>query len=162
MGSYEQIEKAIRRIELDPKDDSLYEVLLKELKRIGVDLVKYMKGRDLCTILGIKPDDTELNLNGRNITDLDFLYRVPCLIELIVMNSKIEDISGIRALKKLELVDLTENRITDISPVRCLENLRLLSFSNNAVKDITALGELKQLTQLRFISKGHLFLSFIG
>lgn len=56
-------------------------------------------------------------------------------LELICNNVK--DITPLRELNQLELLNLSNNRISDVSPLSELEKLLYLDLSQNYIKDVS-------------------------
>ncbi len=98
-------------------------------------------------------DDNE-NIIGLYISEL-FLTNIPPevykfenLIYLSFRSNEIRDISSLKDLKKLKILDLFDNRIQDISALKDLKELKELNLSYNQIQDISVLKNLPQLEKL--------------
>ena len=107
------------------------------LKRVGVPL--WIPVPQRC------PD----NRFGTDIQDLTGLEFAVNLEELHLAHNQISDISPLKALTKLIVLDLHQNfKIADISALSPLTNLTHLSLWGNRVRNVTPLGGLTNLTYL--------------
>ncbi len=83
------------------------------------------------------------------ITDLTGLEFAINLQEMRFGLNQISDLSQLKGLKKLRLLDLHRNgNITNISPLKDLSNLVWLSLRGNRIVDMNPLKNLKKLTYL--------------
>ena len=98
---------------------------------------------------GIYPADleglTELEAEGRSITDLTGLDYCINLTYLWLCSNQISDVSPLAGLTRLEVLDLDSNEISDISPVAGLSSLLTLDLGYNRISDIEAVSGLTQL-----------------
>lgn len=74
---------------------------------------------------------TDLNLAGRQLTDLSPLWRCQRLRNLMLTNCGLTTIKGIEALVDLRNLDLDNNLIADLSPLLTLRHLRVLRLKGN-------------------------------
>lgn len=109
--------------------------------------------------LGKAPSDTitqvdmtgleVLNAFDSEITDLTGLEYAINLTELHLGLNHISDISPLKSLTNLEILDLHRNGgLFDISPIKNIKNLLWLSLRGNSIRDISPL---KELTLLRYL-----------
>ncbi len=80
--------------------------------------------------------------------DLSYLKDLLWLEVLDVSNNIIEDISFLKNLKKLHSLDLQGNRISDISVLNELPNIQILSVSQNEIRNFSPISNLKNLVYL--------------
>lgn len=96
------------------------------------------------------------NLNALNVTlqpELDY-STIPDdvlgrLVNIIVTQSKLKDISFVKGAKNLKSINLAFGEVSDLSPLSECKELLYLSGSNNPLQD---LGPVAGLTKLRSIS----------
>ncbi len=106
-----------------------------------------VKDRDimLSDVYGI----TDLQLYGKEISDISALAELKNLIELNLVNNNITDISALAELKNLRNLNLAHNNISDISALAGLEKLEYLRLDNNHISDVSALRGLWRLDSLQ-------------
>ncbi len=86
---------------------------------------------------------------GTDIQDLTGLEFAVNLEELHLAHNQISDVSPLKALTKLIVLDLHQNfKIANISALRTLTNLTHLSLWGNRVRNVAPLGGLTNLTYL--------------
>lgn len=100
------------------------------------------------SFLATFPNLIELNLSLNKINDISPLKNLSKLESLTLWGNDIEDISVIESLKKLLHLDLSMNKIIDISPLRNLKFLKSLDLWNNQIKDIFLLSDFQSLDNL--------------
>uniref|UniRef100_A0A3Q2DQ24 Dynein regulatory complex subunit 3 n=1 Tax=Cyprinodon variegatus TaxID=28743 RepID=A0A3Q2DQ24_CYPVA len=103
-------------------------------------------------------DIIELDLEGREIRNMDFLIHFTSLVKLDLMRKNIEKISGLGLLTHLTWLDLSFNRIKKIEGLESLRKLELLALSNNEISLLENMDTLENLTHF-YISHnliGHL------
>jgi len=148
MGRYEKVEEVMHRLEIDPRDEKLRDMLLEELKRQGIDLEKHLRGKDFRVKHGLKSDAVELRIDYQEIEDFTFIYGMKELERIYITRCKIESLHFLRALKNVRLMSLISNFIVDITPISGLKSLRDLSIFTNLVVDVSPLSELADLRTL--------------
>jgi len=90
-----------------------------------------------------------INLHGKNVNDISLLAKCKNLTEInLTYNYILEDITPLKGLKKLRVLQLTHNNISDISPLAELTGLEVLGIYSNHITDITPLVNLKKLQSL--------------
>ncbi|MDR0826823.1 MAG: TIR domain-containing protein [Desulfovibrio sp.] len=89
-----------------------------------------------------------LQLAGRGISDITPLRHMKRLILLNLENNRITNISALQGLTELTALGLVDNKIKDISPLRTLKKLTVLTLDNNPVSAIEPLVALKNLEVL--------------
>ena len=93
-----------------------------------------------------------INLHGKNVNDISLLAKCKNLTEInLTYNYILEDITPLKGLKKLRVLQLEHNNISDISPLAELTGLEVLGIYSNHITDITPLANLKKL---QFLSIG--------
>ena len=105
---------------------------------------------DYCSINNIKPldiDQLNLYLNER-LEDISGIRLFKNLEILDLSNNWLEDISAVKTLKKLKKLYLVNNNITDISVLKDLNNLERININDNFIKDISVIKNLKNLQYL--------------
>ena len=91
----------------------------------------------------------QLDLSGRGITDISPLRHMTGLTMLNLENNSIADISPLANLKGVSVLGLANNKISDFTPIRGLgKSLIGLSIENNPAKD---LSQLRGLTNLQVL-----------
>lgn len=98
----------------------------------------------------LAPNLTELNLDGRDLTDLNLeeIVQLYALDSLSLADNPLTDISPLTALDSLDELNLSNCRVADLSPLRELTSLRSLCLDGNPLEDLTPLYELQNLTFL--------------
>lgn len=90
-----------------------------------------------------------LDLGHNNLrNDLDFLYDLPGLKVLVLVDNELDDITPVGSLKELEYLELFYNGIHDISPLAGLDNLIDLNICFNRIADLSPLESLTGLRRL--------------
>lgn len=93
-------------------------------------------------------DVRELDLSGRNISDISALSDCTELETLNLSGNSISDISTLMDLPKLRSVNLSNNKLSDIGPLMTITTIEYLDLSGNSISSIAALGELTALDEL--------------
>jgi beta-lactamase regulating signal transducer with metallopeptidase domain len=83
------------------------------------------------------------------ITEISFLKKMINLIMLNLSRTKINNIEPLANLISLRSLDLSYSQVNDISALAKLRNLRKLDIRGTNVSDISVLVNLKKLTELR-------------
>lgn len=82
------------------------------------------------------------NLQSEELTE-DVLNN---LVNLDASGRSIKDISGLKIIPNLEVLNLDNNQIKDVTPISLnLSNLKELSIENNAISDISSLSNIQTL-----------------
>ena len=97
---------------------------------------------------GMLSELEELQIDGVELVNLDFLRQFPQLKKLILYGCDINDISGLQYQKELVQVSLDRNNIGDIDPLRDCKKLESVSLRNNHVKDIYPISLLPRLREI--------------
>ena len=93
---------------------------------------------------------TELHLGLNRISDVSLLKGLAKLTVLdLHRNQRISDVSPLRGLTNLTWLSLRGNRISDVSPLKTLINLIYLHLGYNQILDVSPL---KTLTNLTFLN----------
>lgn len=95
-----------------------------------------------------KSDAKDLDLSGRNITDISVLAECKDLQRLDLSENAIEDISVLHELPELIWLNISKNSISDLSALMALRKLEYLDASENALERVTALAALTGLKEL--------------
>jgi len=98
--------------------------------------------------LTFQSDVTELDLSGRELSDITALSDCAALTKLDLSHNKISDLTPLAGLKELTWLSLWDNRIEDIRPLLTLPKLSYLDLDQNRLTDIGTLGELYTLEEL--------------
>jgi Leucine-rich repeat (LRR) protein len=80
-----------------------------------------------------------LNMSGRG-HPLNTLY---------LQNNEIEDITSLKDLPTLEILNLSNNKIQDITPLSNLIDLYILDLDSNGIEELSPLSSLQSLKELR-------------
>lgn len=88
---------------------------------------------------------TDLDLSGKNISDLTGLEKAKNLKTLSLRNNRISDLSALAGLSGLETLDVCGNQIASLVPLNGLNCLRVLQLTDNQVADLSAVANLKML-----------------
>ena len=91
---------------------------------------------------------TFLDLSGKALTDITPLKSLTNLKVLNLDDNQIKDITPLESLIKLEDLSLCGNKITDVTPLKSLTNLTNLYLIGDQIKDITPLKSLTKLKNL--------------
>ncbi|MFC5468241.1 leucine-rich repeat domain-containing protein [Cohnella suwonensis] len=70
------------------------------------------------------------------------------LVELDAPGNRIEDLTPLAGLSRLQYLTLSGNNVKDLSPLKSLGKLQLLSVSHNLIEDIGTLSSLQSLTDV--------------
>ena len=68
--------------------------------------------------------------------------------ELNLSGKELTDVGDLKELRELRRLDLCINQISDVGPLKELEQLKFLHLSDNQISDVSPLKELKELTNL--------------
>jgi Leucine-rich repeat (LRR) protein len=142
------IETAIREVIKKPEGELTNEdfgnIKWLEVNNLGISDV---------TILGkLTQLQSELDLRNNRINNISPLSNLTKLEVLWLYGNNIEDISPLSELKKLTRLYLGGNEIRDVYALKGLHELTLLGLGDNNIKDVSSLTELKQLENLALSS----------
>lgn len=101
--------------------------------------------------LSVPDNSQELNLSGRELTNISSLSGLYQLRRLDLSGNSLEIIAVFQYAQfreTLEVLDLSGNAIVDLTPLSSLTALRELDLANNQISDLSALKELKSLESL--------------
>ena len=116
-----------------------YNYLAPELTDAQIAPIKY------CT------DLVALDLGHMHFTDLSFLYNMPHLKYLILVEGWFHDITPIGSLEELEYLEIFKNKINDISPLLNCKKLKHLNMCYTYGFDPEPLREMKSLERLWYV-----------
>ncbi|MFO8057559.1 MAG: leucine-rich repeat domain-containing protein [bacterium] len=141
--SHPKLETQIRRKLGKPEGPLMNTELtaIKELDLSGKNITE-LNGLEHCTRLA------RLDLGSNYLRDISPLAGLTNLVLLNLEENYIADLAPLSGLVKLEELNLRSNRIRDISPLKDLHNLRILNLAGNQVKDLSPLARLHQLHRL--------------
>lgn len=94
----------------------------------------------------------ELNLNKKEISDLQGIQYLTNLKKLYLKDNSIKFIEPLKNLIGLEILSLNNNNIDNIKPLGYLKNLVELDLLGNKLTDISPLMELAKLKQLSLMN----------
>lgn len=121
---------------------------LTDLKIIGCN-IDNKRFNDLTMIFKKHNIIKLLDLSENHITRLSSIECLTNLQELsLAFNDKIEDITSLSKLSKLQVLNLRVNLIQHLNPLSNLKELRKLDLSINQIIDISPLWKLKELKEL--------------
>lgn len=89
-----------------------------------------------------------LDIGHNAVKDLSFLYDLPQLRILILVDNQFQDITPVGALTELEYLELFYNDIHDVSALTALENLKDMNLGFNRIEDISPLESMTWLERL--------------
>lgn len=134
------------------KDENLKNAVLDIIRDVEGDESKNnITTSDIAKITSDElPSGKQLNLAGKNITDLSGLQLFSNKgIEWIYLDwNNISDMSILSSFSTLTKISASGNQVTDISFLQNLKNLQNINFSNNK---ITNIDSLKNLTNLKYV-----------
>ena len=93
---------------------------------------------------------TELDLNGRGLTNLSGLSNFKKLKKLVLSNNKISDLSELTGLTNLEDLNISDNNITSLGKIKGLTKLKRLYANGNSIENISEISNLNNLTSISF------------
>ncbi len=93
-------------------------------------------------------DLVALDLGHMHFTDLSFLYNMPHLKYLILVEGRFTDITPIGSLEDLEYLELFKNKFYDISPLLNCKKLKHLNLCYTFGYDPSPLRQMKSLERL--------------
>ena len=93
-------------------------------------------------------DLVALDLGHQRIEDISFLSTLHKLQVLILADNRISDISALAEMPELVWVELFINHISDLSPLSELENLKDLNVCTNSITDLSPLQSVSSLERV--------------
>jgi hypothetical protein len=97
-------------------------------------------------ILDLEPSG--LQLSWEKWTDISFLGALPDIKGLILFFTSVDDLTPLRGLNRLSLLEIVGSPVSDLTPLKGLPSLRELKLDYTAVTDLAPLNGLKSLTNL--------------
>lgn len=89
-----------------------------------------------------------LDIGHNAVNDLSFLYDLPNLKILILVDNQFQDITPVGSLTELEYLELFYNDIRDVSALTGLVNLKDLNLGWNRIADISPIESMTWLERL--------------
>ena len=142
---------ALRSSLLDDDTNKDGYISYDEIKAIEYVSVDAYKGAALEDISCLKYAENlkTCYLYNTNVSDLTPIAGLKNLKRLYIYNNeKVTDISALKDLTQLTILDISETKVTDITSLATLENLERLDISETDITDISAIGNLKDLKWL--------------
>ena len=131
---------------LDADDQALRTALA------GCEIYAGLNGYKIITLsfagLEFASNATELDLSGRNISDVTPLKQLSSIRTLNLSNNRISWITPMSEIPTVTHLDLSGNRVSNISALHAMYGLNNLNMENNAVTDLSPLSGKTTLTQL--------------
>lgn len=93
-------------------------------------------------------DITELDLSGRELTDISVLSNCRSLRRLNLSNNSISDLYAIMNNPDLKYLNISDNLVTDLRPIMSLTHLQSVIADNNRISSTAALGGMSSLVEL--------------
>jgi Leucine-rich repeat (LRR) protein len=97
-------------------------------------------------ILDLEPSG--LTLSWEKWTNISFLGALPDIKGLNLFFTSVDDLTPLRGLNRLSLLELVDSPVSDLTPLKGLPSLRELELTYTAVTDLAPLNGLKSLTKL--------------
>lgn len=95
------------------------------------------------------PDEMKYRLTSEKLQPIQYCTE---LVALDLGHQKIEDISCLAGLNKLQILILADNRISDITPLASMPDLVYVELFYNYISDVSPLSGLKNLKDLNICS----------
>lgn len=146
--SYDEI-KAIDFIQVDSDKGKTLEDIscLKYAENLETCYLNNTNISDLTPIAGLKNLKRLYIYNDEKIADISALKNLTQLAILNISGTKVTDITSLATLKNLERLDISKTDITNISAIGNLKDLKWLNMNDSKVTDISAL---ESATALRY------------
>lgn len=123
------------------EDKNLYEALCEINGAVGNDVLKTITiSTDVLSRI------TELDLSGRNISNLKGIEEFTSLTELNLSNNNITDISVLTDLTNLSNVNLAQNNITDLTGLN--GSFQTIILNNNKLSSLSSLKNVSSIVNL--------------
>lgn len=142
---------ALRSSLLDDDTNKDGYISYDEIKAIEYVSVDAYKGAALEDISCLKYAENlkTCYLDNTNVSDLTPIAGLKNLKRLYIYNNeKVTDISALKDLTQLTILDISETKVTDITSLATLKNLERLDISKTDITNISAIGNLKDLKWL--------------
>lgn len=165
--SLDGIENLENLTKLNVKNNNISNInaLSKLTKLKYLDIGNYLHGfnyynsiTDITPLKSLTNLET-LSLSGLQLTNVDAISNLTNLKELQMYATLLDwnsdtapDITPIKNLSKLEILNLGKNNIKDVTVLRKLKNLKQLLLSLNKISDITPLKDLSNLEELDLVA----------
>ncbi|KAI8894951.1 hypothetical protein BC833DRAFT_188652 [Globomyces pollinis-pini] len=121
---------------------------IPDLIKNNIQSIKVTKRNFNYTDLKIFKNLIHLYLHSNRIDDVSPLLYLIKLEKLYLCSNRIDDVSQLPSLINLSVLNLYSNNIADISPLKSLVNLKELSLGSNAISDISPVESLINLQKL--------------
>lgn len=146
--SYDEI-KAIEYVSVDAYKGAALEDIscLKYAENLKTCYLDNTNVSDLTPIAGLKNLKRLYIYNNEKVTDISVLKDLTQLTILDISETKVTDITSLATLKNLERLDISKTDITNISAIGNLKDLKWLNMNDTKVTDISAL---ESATALRY------------
>jgi hypothetical protein len=167
INSLDGIENLENLTKLNIKNNNISNIYaLSKLKKLkSLDIGNYLHGhfyynsiQDITPLKSLTNLET-LSLSGLKLTNIDVISNLTNLKELEMYSTLLDwytditpDITPIKNLSKLEILNLGKNNIKDISALKGLKNLKKLSLEQNKIIDITPLKDLNNLEEVDLVA----------
>ena len=115
----------------------------KQLNLAGKNITD-LSGLELFADKGIK----WIYLDWNNISDMSVLSSFTTLTKISASGNQVSDISFLQNLQNLQNINFSNNNISNINVLSNLTNTKYLYIDNNQIQDITAIGNLNNLVEL--------------
>ena len=114
-------------------------------------------------VISIASNIKKIDINSKHISDISAFRGLSELEELILWGNDIIDISPLKELKQLKILDLRNNiNIIDISPLKALRKLSEFEMNCNNCSDLGAINDLPLLWKLTLSTLDDVGLSTIN
>ena len=87
-------------------------------------------------------------LDWNNISDMSVLSSFTTLTKISASGNQVSDISFLQNLQNIQNVNFSNNNISNINVLSNLTNIKYLYLDNNQIQDITPIGDLSNLVEL--------------
>lgn len=95
-----------------------------------------------------RENETELDLSGKNLTDISVLSSCRQLRKLDLSGNQISDLRPLMDLPALERLSIRDNQVSDLRPLMAMSSLRYIDAGANAITSAAALERLDGLKEL--------------
>lgn len=115
----------------------------KQLNLAGKNITD-LSGLELFTDKGLE----WIYLDWNNISDMSVLSSFSTLTKISASGNQVSDISFLQNLQNLQNINFSNNNISNTNVLSNLANIKYLYLDNNQIQDITAIGNLSNLREL--------------